>query len=311
LNLESNPFLKKARSTVPDVKSLLKGFIDTHVHAGPSLIAREFTPWELVEETEKAGFAAIVFKDHFMPTVSAVRLLQDHYRDYKLKIFGSIALNNAVGGLNPKAAETAIRFGAKVIWMPTTSSANHAKKHRAPGTKFPALSVKEKAADPPITIIDSSGSLSPDAEQILAVLLDNPDVVLATGHLSREEVDVLVRRAFEVGLRRVIVTHPHFMVDATIDDMKTWQSLGAYIEFTAVISLPKSPLYCRPARDVAALIAELDSQKVILSSDLGIKGAGHPVDGMAEFLQSLLDSGLSYDKLKHMVTTNPAAVFGL
>ena len=296
---------------MPDMNTFLQGFVDTHVHAGPSLIAREFTPWELVEEAEKAGFAAIVFKDHFMPTVSAVRLLQDHYRNFKVKIFGSIALNNAVGGLNPKAVETAIRFGAKVIWMPTTSSANHASKHRVPGTKFPALSVKEKAADPPISILDANGALAPLAEQILAVLLDHPDVVLATGHLSREEVDALVRRAVEVGLRRIIVTHPHFMVDATIDDMKTWQSLGAYLEFTAVISLPNSPLYCRPAKDVAALIAEFDPRKVILSSDLGLKGAGHPVAGMIEFVESLLEWGLPYENLKYMISTNPAAVLGL
>ena len=296
---------------MPDMNMLLEGFVDTHVHAGPSLIAREFTPWELVEEAEKAGFAAIVFKDHFMPTVSAVRLLQDHYRNYKLKIFGSLALNNAVGGLNPRAAETAIRFGARVIWMPTTSSANHAKKHRAPGTKFPTLSVTDKAADPPIGILDANGLLPRDAEQILAVLLDHPDVVLATGHLSREEVDALVRRASETGLRRVVVTHPHFMVDATMNDMRSWQSLGAYLEFTAVISLAKSPLYCRPPKDVAALIAELDPQKVILSSDLGLKGAGRPVAGMTGFLQSLRDLGLSADKLKQMLTTNPAAVLGL
>ncbi len=296
---------------MPDLKALLEGFVDTHVHAGPSLIAREFTPWELVEEAERAGFAAIVFKDHFMPTVSAVRLLQDHYRDYRVKIFGSLALNNALGGLNPKAVETAIRFGAKVIWMPTTSSANHAKKHRAPGTKFPTLSVKEKVADPPITVLGPDATISVDAEQILAVLRDHPDVVLATGHLSREEVDALVRRAVQSGLRRIIVTHPHFMVDATLDDMKTWQSLGAYLEFTAVISLPKSPLYCRPAKDVAALISELDPQKVILSSDLGLKGAGRPLDGMREFLTSLLEAELPIDNLKAMVTTNPAAVLGL
>jgi hypothetical protein len=294
-----------------DVKALLDGFVDTHIHAGPTLIEREFNNWELVTEAQKGGFAAVVLKDHFMPTVSVARVMQDYIGDSGVKILGSLALNNSVGGLNPKAVETAIRFGAKVIWMPTTSAANHVKKHRAPGTKFPALMHAEKTADPPITIIDRAGSLSAATEEILSILAQHTQVVLATGHLGREEVDVLVRRARQAGVQRLVVTHPHFMVDATPKDMQNWQSLGAYLEFTAVISLPNSPLYCRPVQDVAAIIKELDPAKIVLCSDLGLKNAGWPVEGMVTFLKLLLEAGLAYDDLKKMVTTNPATLLGL
>lgn len=296
---------------MPDPKKLLQGFVDTHIHAGPTPIAREFNTWELIREAQQGGFAAVVLKDHFMPTVSAARVLQDHFGESGVKIFGSLALNNSVGGLNPKAVETAIRFGAKVIWMPTTSADNHAKKHRAPGTKFPSLTHRDRVADRPITVLDCNGALRPAVVEILSILAEHPEVVLATGHLGREEVDVLVRRAVEAGIHRLVVTHPHFMVDATPEDMQNWQSLGACLEFTAVISLPHSPLYCRPVLDVAAIIAQLDPGKVILCSDLGIKNGGRPVEGMATFLELLMKAGIAYGDLKRMVSDTPAALLGI
>ncbi len=76
-------------------------------------------------------------------------------------------------------------------------------------------------------ITGADGALTPETEHILNILADHPDVVLATGHLSREEVDALVRRCAQLGVNRVLVTHPHFLVDASVDDMRNWQSLGA------------------------------------------------------------------------------------
>jgi predicted metal-dependent phosphotriesterase family hydrolase len=132
-----------------------------------------------------------------------------------------------------------------------------------------------------------------------------------TGHLSREEVDALVRRCAQLGVNRVLVTHPHFLVDASVDDMRNWQSLGAYMEFTAVISLPSSPIYCRPVVGVADLIKSLDVEKIVLSSDLGLKKAGWPIEGMSEFLELLREAGVGSDDLKKMITTNPANLLNL
>jgi hypothetical protein len=296
---------------MPKVEALLQGFVDTHAHAGPTLTVREFDIWQLIREAEAGGFAAVVLKDHFMPTVPMARAIPEKLSETRVKIFGSLALNNSVGGMNPKAVEIAIGFGAKVIWMPTISAANHFKKHQAPGTKFPVLMQKERIADSPLRVTGTDGALTDETEEILSMLLDHPDVVLATGHISRAEVDVLVRRCAEVGVRRVLVTHPHFLVDASTDDMKNWQSLGAYLEFTAVISLPSSPIYCRPVEDVAGLIKKLDPRKIVLSSDLGLKNAGWPVEGMSVFLKLLLEAGVAFNDLKHMITLNPAALMGL
>jgi hypothetical protein len=293
------------------MKTLLKDFVDTHVHAGPTLTVREFNVWQLAAEAEKGGFRAMVLKDHFIPTVPVARAMQEKLGHIRLKIFGSLALNNSVGGINPKAVEIAIGFGAKMIWMPTISAANHRRKHRVPGTKFPVLMKEEAVADKPLNVIGADGVLTPETEDILNLLADHPDVVLATGHLSREEVDALVRRCAQLGIKRILVTHPHFLVDASVDDMRNWQSLGAYMEFTAVISLPSSPIYCRPVEDVANLIKSLDVEKIVLSSDLGLKKAGWPIEGMSAFLELLHETGVSSDDLKKMIATNPANLLNL
>jgi hypothetical protein len=293
------------------MKELLKGFVDTHVHAGPTLTVREFNVWQLAAEAEKGGFSAMVLKDHFIPTVPVARAMQAKIDNTGLKIFGSLALNNSVGGINPKAVEIAIGFGAKVIWMPTISAANHRRKHRAPGTKFPVLMKKETVTDTPLEVISPDGALTPETEDVLNILADHPHVVLATGHLGREEVDALVRRCAQVGVKRVLVTHPHFLVDASVENMQTWQSLGAYMEFTAVISLPSSPIYCRPVEDVAGLIQSLDVEKIVLSSDLGLKKAGWPIEGMSAFLELLGQAGVAEEDLKKMIATNPAKLLDL
>jgi len=294
------------------IKAILKGFVDTHVHAGPTLTVREFNVWQLAAEAEKGGFSAIVLKDHFIPTVPVARVMKEKLGHTVVKIFGSLVLNNSVGGLNPKAVEIAIGFGAKMIWMPTISAANHRRMHRAPGIKFPAvITKKETVADAPLEVIGADGALTPETEDVLNVLADHPDVVLATGHLGRAEVDALVRRCAQVGVKRVLVTHPHFLVDASVEDMQTWQSLGAYMEFTAVISLPSSPIYCRPVEDLAGLIKSLDVEKIVLSSDLGLKNAGWPIEGMSAFLELLGEAGVGDEDLKKMIATNPAQLLDM
>jgi hypothetical protein len=293
------------------IKSLLQDFVDTHIHAAPTLTVREFTVWQLMEEAVKGGFTAVVLKDHFIPTVTIARALQEKQGAIGPKIFGSLTLNNSVGGINPKAVEVAIAFGAKVIWMPTISAANHIRKHRAPGTKFPVLMKNQTVADKPLLVIGSDGKLTPETVDVLNILANHPDVVLATGHLSCEEVDAVVRRCAQMGVNRVLLTHPHFLVDASADDMQSWQSLGAYVEFTAVISLPSSPIYCRPVADVAHLVKTLDVDKIVLSSDLGLKNAGWPIAAMSEFIERLGEAGVSDENLKKMIAGNPARLLGI
>jgi len=293
------------------IHELLKDFVDVHVHAGPSLIAREVDAWEMAQDAAKRNLAAIVIKDHHMPTVGATRMIQDHLSGTNLKVFGSIVLNSSVGGLNPKAVEVAIGFGAKIVWMPTVSCKNHIDKHSGHGVKFPALKQKLTVPEEPIRWIDETGKLIPEAERVLGVIAEHPDVVLATGHGDRNEVDAIVREAVRLGIKKILVDHPYYIVDATLEDMKAWSSLGAFIELTAVLSVPSSILYSVSPSTIAGFIKILGPNNLIISSDYGQLGNGNPIDGMSALIELLLAEGIEPKALKQMLHENPINLLSL
>ena len=68
-----------------------------------------------------------------------------------MRIFGSIALNNSVGGVNPYVVEAAINFGVKIVWLPTVSARQHMEFHKAGGA-FPSTRVALQ--EQPITLTD-------------------------------------------------------------------------------------------------------------------------------------------------------------
>jgi len=294
------------------VKELLKGAVDVHIHAGPSLMARQVDAWESAQQAIEAELAAIVIKDHHLPSVGAATTVQDHLGGAtKLKVFGSIALNSPVGGLNPKAVEVAIGFGAKVVWMTTVSCKNHVDKHSGHGFKFPPLKKPLTIREEPLRYLDAHGNLIPEAIRVLEVMTEHPDVVLATGHGNRDEIDALVRKAVSLGLKRILIDHPYYMIEASLEDMKAWRSLGAYIEFTAVTSVPESNLYCIPLADIAGYIRALGPERLILSSDYGQVGNGRPVDGLAAFAEHLMKQNVEEKVLRKMLTENPSQLLNI
>ena len=50
-------------------------------------------------------------------------------------MFGAIALNNSVGGLNPLALDIAGRLGTKVVFLPSVDNANELETSPANATK--------------------------------------------------------------------------------------------------------------------------------------------------------------------------------
>jgi hypothetical protein len=97
------------------------------IHAAPDIVPRLLNDFELAEAARAAGMAAIVLKSHHMLTADRAQIAQKAFPE--VKVFGGLALNlPACGGLNPEAVKVAIRMGAKVIWLPTLSAANHIEK---------------------------------------------------------------------------------------------------------------------------------------------------------------------------------------
>ena len=112
-----------------------------------------------------------------------------------IEVFGGIVLNNAVGGINPNAVEWMHRmYGSrgKVVWLPTFESDKHIK----------TLVNKDGKG----IVVAPGGVVTPEMEAVLKIIA-RENLVLATGHIHAEEVVAVTRRAKELGVKNILVTH--------------------------------------------------------------------------------------------------------
>lgn len=132
-------------------------------------------------EAQQHHFSAFVVKDHYCPTMLSAYIAEKYVGDGSCRVFGGIALNNSVGGINLKAVDAAVAMGAKLVWMPTVSALRHKIMHSGKGMAFPA-SKGMIVAEKPIMYLQEDGSLQPQVLEVLDYLAAHPDVILATGH---------------------------------------------------------------------------------------------------------------------------------
>ena len=286
---------------------ILRGACDIHVHTAPSLIIRELDSFEMARRASQAGYEAIVLKDHNSLTAPvAAEIMKNLDLSPALLVLGSICLNNSVGGINPFAVEAAILFGAKTVWMPTTSADNHLEMLR----KYSFPPSPAKLPESPISITDGR-KLLPEVITVLKLIAENPGTILATGHISAREVDVILDKAVGLGIKKVLIDHPTYMVEATRQDLVRWASTGAYIEHTASGSLPGSTVYHTNHHKIVELIDFIGPASTIISSDAGQLGNGCPIEILDNFLKLLSDSGISDADLSLMVRENTRQLLSL
>jgi hypothetical protein len=194
-------------------RQLVRGAYDLHVHVDPDVIRRRITDLELARRYTDLGLRGFVLKSHYVPTAERAAVVRAAVPG--VKALGAIVLNHAVGGLNPVAVEIAARGGARMAWLPTVDAANEAHESEPqPGKKLPLwaklqLELREAGLPlPPIEVLDGNRKVLPAVRQVLQVIGRN-HMVLATGHLGRDEIMAVVAAAVEEGVRHVVVTHPH------------------------------------------------------------------------------------------------------
>jgi hypothetical protein len=292
---------------------LLVGAIDMHQHLGPSVIPRALDAIDGAKEAEAAGMKAIVVKDHQFPSMATAALAKKALGpDSSLIVASSIALNHEMGGLNVAAVETAINMGVKVVWMPTISTENHHVAHERDGLTFPASKKKiETLPRPFIPILNEEGQLTDDIVKVLSVIAKDESVVLGAGHGNAAEIDSIIKKALELGIKRIIVNHPTYMIDASIDQMKEWVSKGVYLEFGACTCDPISTI-CNVDIDVTVdNMRQVGVEHIILSSDYGQVNNPRPVEGLRHFANLLLEKGFTTEELEIMMKINPSKLMGI
>jgi len=278
------------------IERLVQGSIDMHVHHGPDArIGRRVDALQAALQAEEAGMRAIVLKNHDYPTAPLAHIVNQHVRN--LTVFGSICLDFTIGGLNPSAVETSAMLGAKVVWMPTFSSANDRAKLGFSGEG--------------IKIINENSKIVPAVQEVLDIIKSN-DMVLATGHISADEAFALVDEAGQRGVGKIVVTHPleiRFGATLSIEEQTRMADKGAYIEHCFICTMPSADRL-DPMRIVEAVRA-VGAERCILTTDFGQYWNPPPVEGMRMMIATFLRCGLSTEEIELMIKTNPARLLSL
>jgi len=293
------------------VSRLIRGAIDLHVHPAPSLFPRRIDAVNAARQADEAGMRAIVIKCHHHTTAPELIPLREHVlKPLKAEIFGGVVLNSYAGGLNPYVVDMTIRMGGRIVWFPTISSENHIKHHKAqPHMKFPSQQGRE-LPDIPVKVIDDRGELLPAAREIVQLIAD-ADVVMSSGHVSVPEVMALLRGAKEAGVRRMLINHPDFVIDASEKDVQEFVRLGAYIEHSMCMYHPESTFHLWDFDRLLRWIHLVGPERTLLGSDLGQKNNPLPVEGLRFTVEKLLDKGVKEPEIEMMVKNNAATLLGL
>lgn len=284
-----------------DRRRWLEGAIDIHTHTGPSIFPRLMTDGELAAEARRAGMKGVVIKAHEGSTVERAAQFDD---PDGLRVFGGIALNRFVGGLNAVALECALVLGARIVWMPTLHAANHMRFFGKAGFHAQTASTSETSLEP-VAVLDAEGRLLPEAEAVLDLMAAHPQAALSSGHLSAEETRVLFREARRRGVRKLLLTHPELPVSGFDLSFQTEMAdLGATIERNV---LPHYPDWGGvPVERTVAEIRSIGPERCILATDFGQANKPPPPAGLAEFCDRLLANGLDEASIMALIKTNPS-----
>ncbi|MEN6412315.1 MAG: DUF6282 family protein [Veillonellales bacterium] len=271
---------------------LLKGTIDTHIHTNPDVRLRRLNDIELAKEALRVGARAIVIKSHLVPTMDRASIAE--YVTPGISVFGGITLNSYVGGYNPAAVNTAIKMGAKIVWLPTSDSA-HEKKIQGKSNGI-------------VSVVDNK--VVPELITILKIIAEN-NVILATGHLSSEEILVVVDTAKNLGVHKIIVNHPEWWsISMSIPQQRELAKYGVYFERCYATRAPGQN-YQKNFKTNLEAITQVGYESTILATDGGQTENPMWSDALAESIQFLLDSGISQAVLDKMTKEHAAKLLDL
>jgi Family of unknown function (DUF6282) len=281
----------------------LQGAIDLHVHCAPSFFTRWGDGLDLMRACEHAGMAAVLLKAHEGSTVAEAAVLN---RLSTLEVVGGVVLNRYVGGINPAAAEAALRLGGRCIWFPTMDADAHAKAFGSTGAYPSQRGGIESATG--IRVLDDEGELVQTARDVLALAAEH-DALVATGHLDGGEIRALLSTAREAGVQRFLVQHPSFTVPGLgMSELEPLVEQGAVVELTY---LNVSPLWrTSTVEQGAEILARLGGEAVILSSDAGQAHNPSPPEALRSFAQALYEQGIAESELAKTLRDTPRRLLG-
>jgi Family of unknown function (DUF6282) len=292
-------------------RELLRGAYDTHIHVAPDVVPRIVDDVTLARRFLDLGMDGFVLKSHYNSTAERAAVVRAAVSGIDCR--GAIVLNRAVGGLNPLAVEVAAREGARTVWLPTVDSVNESHEREAPaGAKVPVwvklqLELREQGIEiEPVPVVDADGRVLDETRAVLERIAHH-GLLLATGHLARDEIFAVVDAALEEGVTQIVVTHPEFPAQSlAVADQIALAQRGALLE--RCMTTPHTGKIAW--EQWIANIREAGPEHSVLSTDLGQTFNPPVEDGMGIMVDRLLAAGFSDEEVHVMAVVNSRRVAG-
>ncbi|MGZ4350192.1 MAG: DUF6282 family protein [Solirubrobacteraceae bacterium] len=292
-------------------RALLRGAYDTHIHVAPDVVPRIVDDVTLARRFAELGMDGFILKSHYTCTAERASVVRAAVP--AIEALGAIVLNRAVGGMNPLAVEVAAREGARTVWLPTVDSVNESHERNAPpGAKVPVwvklqLELREQGIEiPPVPVVDEAGAVLPETRAVLERIAHH-GMLLATGHLARDEIFAVVDAAIESGIEKIVVTHPEFPAQSlSVADQQALAQRGALLE--RCMTTPHTGKITW--EDWIEHIRAVGPEHSVLSTDLGQVFNPPVEDGMGIMVDRLLEAGLNEEEVQVMAVANTRRVAG-
>jgi hypothetical protein len=193
----------------------------------------------------------------------------------------------------------------KIVWLPTFDSDKHVK----------TLVDKNKSG----LVVAPGGVVTAPMEEILRIIA-RENLVLATGHVHADEVVAVARKAKELGVKNILVTHGLTNIPGlSMAQAKEVAALGGMIEicYLQFMTGPDAQYawmkHWNQVNTAQVLMAlnEVGADSLVLSTDLGQQGMMMPPDGIENAVAALKTAGVSQGDIDKMMKRNPARLLGL
>lgn len=277
----------------------LRGAIDMHIHMDPPTTISPGTDIARMKLARALGLRGWLLKAHGESTAGLAYQLSREMPDFA--VIGGIALNRAVGGINPVAVEHIASMKGKpgrVIWMPTEDSEAALKTQ----------------PNRPIVPVSRNGQLLPEVKEVIALIAKN-GLVLASGHLNGDDALLVFREGRAQGVQHMIATHPMDGIGKmNLAQMQEAAKLGAILEFDFRHLLENGgPEVIRQIGPEHCFISEFwtytapgpPSPQPFLPVEYG------GLEGTGKFVEQMHSRGFTDQELDLMVKENPAKLLGL
>ena len=159
-------------------------------------------------------------------------------------------------------------------------------------------------------MLDGAGQVRDEVKEVIDVIAKT-DMVMASGHLHVSETWKLFEEAQRRGVKRLVLTHPEDIVEASMNDVTGMAAMGTFVEHSLCMFIEGSKFKTQQEDDLRRHIDAAGVDQTILCSDLGQTGVFTPLEGFRRGIALCIRLGYGDDDIRKMVSSNAARALGI